>query len=342
MILFFSSFLLLFYFVNGREQLVSYQENKILFDLPDLAIDFVDQNFQEIHLEAFKAYSNDIILSEKDSSKYGQLVWYSVGYPKIEIRKSTNEQNFNNTSIFTFNQKGFSMRVQMLNIEHKLEFVKLIKRKYQIDVDPSQIVNLAPTQFECKTSFYSSEKSKEISINGLVKNFQEYPLKVDFYAPKAKKCQCQERCLFEKHIKSEENLLNLEFDCEISSNDYFKKQFTLYTNHISFSQSTNSLIEELVNKKFQIIEEKLDQNSKELENLKLNLNEFEEKLIQIENLTSKNIENLNNFIQETNNALEVIQQNVNNSCNCGANTNFHTTTSNTITDKNYEVGLFIF
>jgi hypothetical protein len=104
----------------------------IVFDLADLTLDY-RQSFLKIHLEAFNSLLNDQIIKENDASKYGQLNWISIGYPRLESNDLS--------SFFEFNPFGFSIRVQMLTEEHIKKFVELIKLKYGIDVIPFQIVN---------------------------------------------------------------------------------------------------------------------------------------------------------------------------------------------------------
>ena len=197
-------------FISCSDDLLNKETQKnIVFDLADLSIDYVDKNLNEIHLEAFKHSVNDLILKEGNNSKYGRLNWVSIGNPEIEVKRFG---NYSKPIFNDFTQKGFSIRVQMLTKEHKMVFHKLIKKIYGIDVDLDQIVNLVPSKFDCKTSFYLEEEDKMVLITGSVENFNRYPLRIDFDAPKTKK-GCFERCLFEKYIQNETNLLDLKFNC---------------------------------------------------------------------------------------------------------------------------------
>ena len=71
---------------NDQDQSLCDKKTGISFDLADLKTDYLDQSsFKKIYLEAFKSNLNDLILNERDESKYSQLEWFSIGYPKIEL-----------------------------------------------------------------------------------------------------------------------------------------------------------------------------------------------------------------------------------------------------------------
>ena len=305
-------------------------KERILFDLADLTIDHTDLvNSKIVQLEAFKLSTNDVILNDRDSTKYSQLKWYSIGYPKILMRKPDNGE-INSLSMFTFKKNGFSIRVQMLIEGHKMEFVKSIKEKYGIVINTNQIVNLAPTNLACKLKFYSDDR--EIQLLGLVKNFQEYPLNIDFVAPKFTN-KCSDRCLFEQYIQNDENSLNLEFDCELETKFNFRKKFTLYTNLNAYFD-TSKLILDFINVHLVRLEHRFA--------------ELEEIIEYTRNESIIEIDNIKQLVLDSNYNLSVLNENITNLYTCFSNS-FKTTTQMTSTSaqitptkiKEYEVIFFL-
>ncbi len=195
------------------------KNDNIDFHTADLILD-TSENVLNIRIEAFKSSLNDEIIKEGNPSKYGQLNWFSIDYPKLEINSKTN------SCLFDINSLGFSIRVQMLTGEHKSKFLELLKKKYGIEVNSRQILNLVPSKLECKAEFFSDEDEELHLITGKVNNFQEFPLRVEFKAPKKQQSVIgyNQRRLYDKFIKNETNILNLQFNCELNANMNETKQ----------------------------------------------------------------------------------------------------------------------
>ena len=101
----------------------------------------------------------------------------------------------------------------MLNDDQKLAFKKLIKQKYKVDVDPSQIIKLEPTSLECEIDFTCENDGDEsdMKLRGSDKSLNKFPLKVSFKLTKV------EKLCFEKHLIDHQHV---SFDCSIST--YFQ------------------------------------------------------------------------------------------------------------------------
>jgi len=210
--------IVLYFLILIKQTLQQSDGNNIVFDLADLTVDYQTDNGW-ISLEAFKSSINDLIIQTSDKNKYGQLNWLSIGYPKLiltpdPINKSLNE-------IFKFKPEGFYIRVEMLtNLKRNL-FKDVVYRKYNINITKEQIVSLVPSRFECLIDFYFDDK--RLLITGRVKQFNTFPLKIEFTAP----LNTKERTSLEKRIKEDGNNLDLNIDCEINSKGRAYRQNTL-------------------------------------------------------------------------------------------------------------------
>lgn len=192
--------------------------NNIVFDLADLTVDYQTDNGW-ISLEAFKSSINDLIIQTNDMNKYGQLNWLSIGYPQLVLTPSPTNSSQN--LMFVFKPEGFYIRVEMLtNLQRKL-FQGVVQRKYNININTEQIVNLVPSKFECSMNFYVD--NKRVLINGKVNQFNTFPLKIEFTSPSF----TAERLALEKRIKDDGLNLDLNIDCEINSKGKSYRQNTL-------------------------------------------------------------------------------------------------------------------
>lgn len=159
----------------------SYQQiqnvNNIVFDLADLTVDCPTNN-GVVHLEAFKSSINDLIIEKKETDKYGQLNWLSIGYPNLVLSKV----GFNSSALFIMKTTGFEISIEMLTSNFRNIFTSLVKRKYKIYIEPEQIVSLIPANFECHFSFFN-DIGEKILISGKAIQLSSFPLKVSFTAP---------------------------------------------------------------------------------------------------------------------------------------------------------------
>ena len=199
--------------------------NNIVFDLADLTIDYETDN-GVIHLEAFKSSLNDLIIDQNSSDKFGQLNWLSIGYPKHVLILNRQKAY----SLFSLKQEGFDISVDMLTNSYRNLFINVVKRKYNLEVKPEQIVNLIPAKFECQLVFYDDEGDK-ILINGKVTQLTSFPLKVSFMSP----LRSKERYAFEQRLKREGDNIDLDIVCEIYSQGkaYRQNTFIITGNQIN-------------------------------------------------------------------------------------------------------------
>lgn len=108
----------------------------------------------------------------------------------------------------------------LTNLKRNL-FKDVVYRKYNINITKEQIVSLVPSRFECLIDFYFDDK--RLLITGRVKQFNTFPLKIEFTAP----LNTKERTSLEKRIKEDGNNLDLNIDCEINSKGKAYRQNTL-------------------------------------------------------------------------------------------------------------------
>ena len=85
--------------MNKRENEIQDKNADVLFSLPDLVIEYSLNNIETAQLEAFKTKLNDPILNNKDTEKYGQLQWVSLGHPSLmAIEKDDDLSWFDSTN----------------------------------------------------------------------------------------------------------------------------------------------------------------------------------------------------------------------------------------------------
>lgn len=153
-------------------------DNRIFFDMPDLTLSYTFQNSQ-YQLEAYKSADNDKILQEKDTTKYSQLLWVSLGHPRL-IKTTFRSDEI--PKLFHFSTERFYTYVSMLTDDIRAILAAKASEKYKVPVSQEQIVLMPMSDFNCNAKLFSNE-GKKIAFNGLVKNFKTSPLQLDFWIP---------------------------------------------------------------------------------------------------------------------------------------------------------------
>ena len=155
-ILLFNLLGMLLWIHQSKQQSSAVQSNNIVFDLADLSEDY-ESDAEWISLEAFKSTKNDVIIKEGDASKYGQLNWLSIGFPRLVPfqERNRNSSEFK-PKLFMFDSEGFSVGIEMLTNEHREHLSRIVLRKYKIPVAKVQIVSLIPSMFECIFIMYDN------------------------------------------------------------------------------------------------------------------------------------------------------------------------------------------
>jgi microcystin-dependent protein len=205
--LFFTGFCSFLLINNGMVS--SQSDGKISFKLVDITID-VEENDNQIHLQAFKSELNDGILDKHNVTEFKKLQWVSLGNPKFTI--TSNIRKKNKSQIFHFNHEGFYVFVEMLTNVHKQLIVNAIKEKKDASVKMNQITNMILSRFAC--SYSVSDGPRTYLITGEVGNFYEYPLKLMF----ATSIDSIERQIFQKILFSnQQEDADLNFKCEIEA-----------------------------------------------------------------------------------------------------------------------------
>ncbi|CAF0816000.1 unnamed protein product [Brachionus calyciflorus] len=190
---------------------VSLQSLHSSFDLYDTADLILNVNTQNnlVHIEAFKSKNNNFIIENKITERYSHLKWVSMGYPRLTLRNRF--ENSTLSQIFEMKPQGFDIFIETLTNQHRVEFTKLIKETYNIDVKPHQILSLVPTKFDCKIELFS--KGQKILFTGRAIKMNTSPIRVMFSAPKQ---SSQERTIFDQYLKNYGNTVDFDIDCTVS------------------------------------------------------------------------------------------------------------------------------
>ena len=106
-----------------------------IFETQDLSIGY-QTDIGEVHIEAYCTIKNDQIISDKDNTKYGQLKWVSMGFPRFVEMPSYESPNLN--SLFHLQQTEFPVHFQMLTQQDKDVLKTEVKRTKNIDVRKHQ------------------------------------------------------------------------------------------------------------------------------------------------------------------------------------------------------------
>ena len=161
----------------------------------------------EFQSEAYGWNQNDEILAKNNTKNYGKLKWCSLGHP-ILVQTKSNIQSKQN-SLFHHSSNGFYTHIQLLTVEHKKMLATLAKTMYKIDIEPYQILNMPLTSVNCEINLKDTET--ELTVQGEVKSFKHFPLRLDFKLAKNSK----EMELFNKSLTRNEN--DFELKCYIKS-----------------------------------------------------------------------------------------------------------------------------
>ena len=171
---------------------------------------------EKINLEAYHSKEDKKIIKEKDKDSYQYLEWYSIGIPVvIESERSKID---NSKSFFHFTSNSFYGSIQMLTSEQKQLIVQEIKNIHNITVRENQIEDLKPSKLKCKMTLFGSNENEESQLQGEVKSFKSYPLKLELNG----RNDSLEQKWLEKALS--ENKEDIEIFCDISSKNGFKKQ----------------------------------------------------------------------------------------------------------------------
>jgi hypothetical protein len=195
------------------------------FFKPDLLVSIKTNQFNSIQIEAYKSH-NTLSISKLNKN---EIAWVSLGSPTfISILKSNDSIN----EIFKFSSDYFYTFIEMLTETHISLLKDAIKYKYGYEIEADcQISNMPLSRFVCTALLFDEETNETLSVNGKVKNFFNYPLKLQFEYNKNSK----ERLMFEKRLNKRDD--EISFECEIISKDLFE------SNHIFELKS-----EEILNK----------------------------------------------------------------------------------------------
>ena len=103
------------------------------------------------YLEAYGSTQNELILKNKNVTRYRELAWFSMGYPRIVLSYDMKEKK---NSSFIWTQEGFYIKVDMLTSKHKDQLKSALKEKHKIDINgESQILQLIPSSLKCSFQF---------------------------------------------------------------------------------------------------------------------------------------------------------------------------------------------
>lgn len=179
----------------------------VAFDLPDITVT-IETATGTAQLEAYRSVNNDKFLHDTSGDKISQLFWVTVGLPNF-IR-SPSPRNSSDVKLFHFNNRGFSVYLEMKTDAMGRALAAAARNKYKVNISDNQVVNLILSQFECSTILYDDAGDKYV-LKGRVTDFRNFPLRMNFVAP----IRSHERRLFEQELKA--SVVDLEFDCDIKS-----------------------------------------------------------------------------------------------------------------------------
>jgi hypothetical protein len=204
---------------------------------PDLTTIYTDQDSSS-QLEAFKSNKNDQFLKNNQSNA---LKWYSIGIPTlIETKSKINK----NGSLFHFTNERFYTHVEMLNNQHRKQFVDEVEKKYKIKVGLNQIENLIISSFICELIIFDGESG--VKIRGKVSDFKNFPLRLNFeYSLRDK-----ERKVFKNRFEEIDENKIFELKSEISFGE-FKKEFILSTEKYLIKSTKEVYDRKLINPIYQ-------------------------------------------------------------------------------------------
>ena len=190
----------------------------IAFDLPDVTAT-IESSTGTFQLEAYRSVKNDEIMRAADTARKSELFWVSVGHPSFVKTPMWHSEKLR---LFHFSYSGFSSYIEMMNDDQRHILATAARSKYRLSVADNQIVNLVLSSFECSLKLYDSVGKKHL-IKGSVSTFRHFPLRIDFEAP----INSAERLLFEQIVGVNESLVDLKFNCEMSSTGKVIKTNTL-------------------------------------------------------------------------------------------------------------------
>ena len=202
------------------------------FDIPDLALTVKGDN-GEAQLEAYKAFSYDetnYLNESRLSERQSQLFWVSIGIPTL-LRTSLKGSNL---TLFHGDSQGFFTAIEMLTPEQRQMLAETASKKYRIKIDPSQIVHLILSKFDCKINLY--DDGKNYIIYGKVGEFRKFPLRLHFRAEEG----TIERNMFEQKVASE---ASLEIECFLATQgkEVQPKTLKISANEVESFGITNKL-----------------------------------------------------------------------------------------------------
>jgi hypothetical protein len=142
LMLYLSTFYLIVQSVKSNEESKS---KDYLFDIPDLSIfyELSDRTKERVHLEAFKTFKTDKILANKNStlSDYNELIWVSIGSPRLIELPTLSNQTYNNTSsLFDFTDEHFSVYFEMLTLQDRDKLKQAVLDKKGINISASAFI----------------------------------------------------------------------------------------------------------------------------------------------------------------------------------------------------------
>ena len=200
-------------------------ENTQIF--PDL-ITTIKVEGNEFQLEAYTWNQNKEILAENNTKNYGQLKWFSLGYPVL-VQMKSNSQSKQSHRLFYHSSNGIFTHIQLLTFEHKKMLATLVKTMYNIEIELNQVVNMPLTSFSCEIDLQDTES--ELIVKGEVKSFKHFPLRLDFKLAKNSK----EMEIFSKSLTRNEN--DFELKCYIKSKIGYSNE--VYINSRKYSPVIN-------------------------------------------------------------------------------------------------------
>ena len=217
-------------YANKSGALFESDSENVMIETTDITVEYKEGGKIKL-MEAYRSTKNDLILRNNKTYEFGQLEWHSIGSPSLSQSLSKNS-SLSFTNIFHMTPSGFYIYIDMLNEAQKEAFIKKIKSRYNIDVDMTQIIKLKPSKLQCTIELICENENH--IVNGSLKAFIDFPLKVEFKALNTTK-KCFENYLIEHQ--------HIEIFCTVLKNSKSVKQnyFSLNTEQMSNSDLLDQL-----------------------------------------------------------------------------------------------------
>ncbi|PAA46081.1 hypothetical protein BOX15_Mlig013815g1 [Macrostomum lignano] len=150
----------------------------------------------EVTIKGYRATTNEALLATNRSDIAPQLLWATVGDPRIIKSEALSATGFNTSKkVFHFTDTGFYMMMQLKTKEDSELLAKRAVLKYGLPIAPNQVRHLLLSKLTCVMDLRDTDR-RSVKITGAPSRLDRFPLKVEFKSPPGS----ESRSLFEKRL----------------------------------------------------------------------------------------------------------------------------------------------